>query len=114
MTNEHWLKWAVGRHFRQRGYGVSMKPVKVGNVAIDGEVQGGSWKMALEIKSSHDDVVRGVGQLTEALAHGYESAALVTSLQHARRLKPGVFNATQGLVLLGVDAKGQVHQVYPT
>ncbi len=90
-----------------------MKPVKVGNVAIDGEVLGKAWRMAIEIKTSHDDIVRGVGQLTEALAHGYASGALVTSLRHARHLKPTVFDETQGLVLLGVDSGGNVHQVYP-
>ncbi len=91
-----------------------MKPVKVGNVAIDGEVLGKAWRMAIEIKTTHDDIVRGVGQLTEALAHGYQSAALVTSLRHARHVKPTVFDRTQGLVLLGVDSKGEIHQVYPT
>ncbi len=90
-----------------------MKPVKMGNVAIDGEVLGKAWRMALEIKTGHDDVVRGLGQLIEALAHGYQSAALVTSLKHARCLKPTVFEETQGLVLLGVDSKGQVEQMYP-
>ena len=53
MTNERWLKWAVARHFRQRGFRVSMKHVKVGNGAIDGEVLGGSWKLAMEVKSGH-------------------------------------------------------------
>jgi hypothetical protein len=33
-----------------------MKPVKVGNAAIGGEVIGTRWKIALEIKSGHDDV----------------------------------------------------------
>jgi hypothetical protein len=49
--------------------------VKVGNAAIDGVVQGHGWRMALEIKSTHDDIVRGLGQLVEALAHGYTSVA---------------------------------------
>ena len=40
MTNEKWLKWAIARHFRQKGFKVKMKPVKVGNAAIDGEVTG--------------------------------------------------------------------------
>jgi len=50
--------------------------------------------MALEIKSTKDDVIRGIGQ----------SAALVTSVQRAKRIKPDVFH--QHLVLLGIDAKG--------
>jgi len=81
---------------------------------LQAEILGKAWRMALEIKTAHDDVVRGVGQLTEALAYGYESAALVTSLRHAKHLKPTVFEGTRGLVLLGVDSKGQVHQIYPT
>jgi hypothetical protein len=67
--------------------------------------------MALEIKSTKDDVIRGIGQCTEALAGGYQSAVLVTSVQRAKRIKPEVFH--ENLVLLGIDAKGQVHQVYP-
>jgi hypothetical protein len=90
-----------------------MGSVKVGNAAINGEVQGDGWKMGLEIKSTSDDLVRGLGQLVEGLAHGYTSVALVTSLKNARRVKSEVFDRL-GLVLLGVDSKGVVHQVYPT
>lgn len=113
MTNERWLRWAIAKHFREKGYNVSMRAVKVGNAAIDGEVVDRAWRMALEIKSTHDDVIRGIGQLTEALAHGYQSAALITSMQHARRIRAEAFNKL-GLVLLGVDSKGRVHEVYPT
>lgn len=90
-----------------------MKPVKLSNAAIDGEVSGDGWRMALEIKSGHDDDVRGLGQLAEALAHGYESAALITSLRVAKRIKPATFNKF-GIVLLGIDARGNVHQILPT
>jgi hypothetical protein len=89
-----------------------MQGVRVGNAIVDGEVIGENWKMALEIKSGHDDVVRGLGQLSAALAHGYNSAALVLSLQHAKRLKPTTFNK-HNLVVLGVDSKAKISQVYP-
>jgi hypothetical protein len=112
MTNERWLRWAIAKHFRGKGLKVNMKPVKVGNAVIDGEVIGEGWRMALEIKSGHDDVVRGVGQLSEALAHGYCSAALVVSLRHAKTLNPTVFSS-RNIVVLGVDSKVQVRQVYP-
>ena len=112
MTNEKWLKWAIARHFRQKGFKVNMKPVKVGNAVIDGEVTGEHWKMALELKSGHDDVIRGLGQLSAALAHGYNSAALVVSLRHGKKLNPTTFN-THNVVVLGVDSKAQIHQVYP-
>jgi hypothetical protein len=107
-----WLRWAIARYFRQKGFKVNMKSVKVGNAAIDGEVTGQGWKMALETKSGHDDVIRGLGQLSAALAHGYSSAALVVSLRHAKKLNPTAFDR-HNIVVLGVDSKAHVSQVYP-
>jgi len=89
-----------------------MKSIKLGNAAIDGEIIGQHWKIAVEIKSGHDDVVRGLGQLSAALAYGYNSAALVVSVNHAKKLNSAVFN-TQNIVVLGVDSKAQIHQIYP-
>ena len=86
MTNERWLRWAISRHLRDRGFSVNMNGVRLGNAVIDDEVVGNQWRMVLEVKSGHDDVVRGLGQLSEALSHGYQTAALVTSLRRARRL----------------------------
>jgi hypothetical protein len=106
------LKSAIARHFRQKGFRVNMKPVKVGNAAIDGEVTSEHWKMALEIKSGLNDVIRGLGQLSAALAHGYSSAALVVSLRHAKKLNPAAFNK-HNVVVLGVDSKARIHQVCP-
>jgi hypothetical protein len=88
-----------------------MHPVKVGNATVDGEVIGENWRMALEIKSGKDDIIRGIGQCTEALAKGYQSAAMVTSVQRAKRIKPEVFH--ERLALLGINARGEVHQVFP-
>jgi hypothetical protein len=90
-----------------------MRSIKLGNVAIDGEVEGKGWKMALELKTPKDDVTRGIGQLAEALAYGYSQVALVTTLRTARKIDCRVFDRL-GLVLLGVDSKGNVQQVYPT
>jgi hypothetical protein len=112
MTNEKWLRWAIARHFRRKGFRVNMSGIRVGNAIIDGEVIGHKWRMALEIKSGHDDVIRGLGQLTAALANGYTSAALVVSLRHARTLNVTAFNQ-HSIVLLGVDSKAQIHQVCP-
>lgn len=89
-----------------------MNGIRVGNAIVDGEVSGDKWRMALEIKSGHDDVVTGLGQLSEALAHGYSSAALVVSLRRAKQLDPAVF-ITYNIVALGVDSKAEIHQVYP-
>jgi hypothetical protein len=49
--------------------------------------------------------IRGLGQLSAALAHGYSSAALVVSLRHAKKLNPTAFN---NIVVLGVDSKAHV------
>jgi len=87
MTNLRWLKWAIARHFRQKGLRVHLASIKLGNVAIDGEVEGKSWKMALEIKTPRDDITRGIGQLAEALAYGYNQVALVTTVRNARRIR---------------------------
>lgn len=73
MTNERWLRWAIQRHFRVQGYIVNMKGVRVGNSIIDGEAENGVERIALEIKSGRDDIIRGIGQLSEALAVGYKA-----------------------------------------
>ncbi len=107
------MKWAITRHFRSKGLQVQMRSIRLGNVAIDGEVLGKGWKMALELKTPRDDVTRGIGQLAEALAYGYNEVALVTTMRAARNIDSKVFDKL-GLVLLGVDSKGNVRQVYPT
>jgi hypothetical protein len=90
-----------------------MRSIRLGNVAVDGEVIGSGWKMALELKTPRDDITRGIGQLAEALAYGYSQVALVTTLRAAKRIDSAVFDKL-GLVLLGVHSKGNVKQVYPT
>lgn len=90
-----------------------MRSIRLGNSAIDGEVIGKGWKMALELKTPRDDITRGLGQIAEAKAYGYDSVALVTTLRNAKRIDPRIFDKL-GLVLLGVDSKGNVKQVYPT
>jgi hypothetical protein len=52
-------------------------------------------------------------RLSEALAYGYDQVALVTTMRAARGIDSKVFDKL-GLVLLGVDSKGEVKQVYPT
>jgi len=111
--SERFLKWAIRRHFRGKGFKVRIARIKLGNTEIDGEVEGRGWKMALEIKTPGDDLTRGLGQLAEALVFGYKACALVTTLRKAKRVNATAFDRL-GLVLLGVDSKGQVHQVCPT
>ena len=113
MTNLRWLKWATAKHFRDKGLRVQMRSIKLGNVAIDGEVLGKGWRMALELKTPQDDITRGIGQLSEALVYGYNQVALVTTLRAAKKIDSAVFDKL-GFVLLGIDSKGNVQQVYPT
>ena len=63
--------------------------------------------MALEIKTPRDDVTRGLGQLTEAIAYGYDKATLFTTLRTAKTVNRTVFDR-MGFTLLGVDSAGLV------
>jgi hypothetical protein len=111
--SERFLKWAIRRHFRALGCKVRLARIRLGNTEVDGEVEGKGWKMALEIKTPNDDLTRGLGQLAEAVAFGYKACALVTTLRRAKRVHSEIFDRL-GLILLGVDSKGQVHEIYPT
>ncbi len=113
MTNLRWLEWATAKHFRDQGLQVQMRSIKLGNVAIDGEVLGKGWKMALELKTPRDDITRGIGQLAEALAYGYNYAAMVTTARTAKTIDHKVFDKL-GLILLGLNSQGAVRQFYPT
>ena len=110
MTNEAWLKWAIARYYRSRGCKVSMKPARAGNAMVDGvAVSPDGERIAIEVKSSRDDPVRGIGQCYEAVCAGYSRAVLVTTLRVAKRLKKRAFQR-RGIRLVGVDAKARVHR----
>jgi predicted RecB family endonuclease len=110
MTNERWLRWVIARYYRSHGFRVSMQPAKVGNAMVDGVAIGPEGeRIAIEVKSPRDDVVRGIGQCYEALAAGYSRAVLVTTLRVARKLKKRVFQR-RGLRLIGIDAKARIHR----
>jgi len=107
MTNLPWLKWNISKYFRNQGLQVRLRSIKLGNTAIDGEVIGNGYRIALEIKTPRDDVTRALGQLIEALAFGYDNAALVTTLSRASKIDKTVF-AKIGFILLAIDSKGNV------
>jgi hypothetical protein len=110
LTNERWLKWAIARHYRSRGHKVGMKPARAGNAMIDGvALSPDGERIAIEVKSPRDDIIRGVGQCFEALAAGYNRAVLVTTLRVAKKLRKRVFQR-RGLKLIGVDAKARIHR----
>jgi hypothetical protein len=113
MTNERWLRWAIARYYRSHDFQVSMKPVKVGNAMVDGVAIGPEGeRIATEVKSPRDDVVRGIGQCFEALAAGYTRAILVTTLKVGRKTRKRAFQK-KGMKLMGVDAKARVHRYDP-
>jgi hypothetical protein len=63
------LKWAIARYYRSLGFRVSMKPVRVGNPAVYGiAIRPEGERIAIEVKSPRDDIVRGIGHCFEALA----------------------------------------------
>jgi hypothetical protein len=66
-------------------------------------------RIAIEIKSPSDDIVRGIGQCYEAVCAGYNRAVLVTTLRVARKLRKRVFQR-RGIRLIGVDAKARVYR----
>src|SRR5208282_4115304 len=112
MTNLRWLQWHVTRYYRNQGLQVRIRSIRLGNTAIDGEVIGNGYRIALEIKTPSDDVTRALGQLTEALAYGYDRAALVTTLSKAKRINRKVFDRA-GFLLFAVDSKGIMSNLTP-
>ena len=110
MTNERWLKWAIARHYRSLDYKVSMNPARAGNAMVDGVALGPEGeRIAIEIKSPSDDVVRGIGQCYEAVCAGYNRAVLVTTLRIARKLRKRTFQR-RSIRLIGIDAKARIHR----
>jgi hypothetical protein len=85
----------------------------MGNVTIDGEVLVDGYKMAIELKTPRDDITRGIGQLAEALAYDYCKTVMITTLRAARHIDTRVFDEL-GLLLLGVDSKGNIRQICPS
>ena len=66
-------------------------------------------RIAIEVKSPRDDIIRGIGQCYEAICAGYSRAVLVTTLRIARKLRKRAFQR-RGIRLVGVDAKAQIHR----
>jgi hypothetical protein len=80
---------------------------------VDGVAFGpGGERIAIEVKSPRDDIVRGIGQCYEALAWGYTRAVLVTTLRVTKKLRKRVFQR-RGIKLVGVDAKARIHRYDP-
>jgi len=107
--SERFLKRAVKRYFKSLGYGVKMARIRLGDTEIDGEAVGPDGvRIAIGVKTPSDDLARGLGQLGEALASGYNQAVLATTLRRAKRIGSPIFSIP-GFTLLAVDSKGKVH-----
>jgi len=78
-------------------YKVLTKPARAGNAFVDGvALSPESERIAIEVKSPRDDIIRGVGQCFEALAAGYsavsgplDSKVAISSLR-ASSLRPAM------------------------
>jgi len=91
------------------GYKVSMRRIRLGNTEVDGEAIGPNGeRIAIEIKTPRDDLARGIGQIAEALAFGYDKAVLVTTLKNTRTINDSVFKRF-GFGLIGVDSHGNIY-----
>jgi hypothetical protein len=66
-------------------------------------------RIAIEVKSPRDDIIRGIGQCYEAICAGYSRALLVTTLRIAKKLRKRAFQR-RGIRLVGVDAKARIHR----
>ena len=103
------LKRAIKRYYRDLGYQVDFPKggIYVANSMIDGEAIKGPTRLAIELKSDRDDILRGLGQLLQALTHAYTHALLVTSQRRAEQLDPIVFQKTV-IGLATVNSRGEV------
>lgn len=106
------MRRAVIRYYEREGSipNFPKRGIRCGNCFIDGEIKVGSWHLAVELKSDRDDLLRGLGQLLEALAHGYDMALLVTSQSRAENLDVRVFEAS-GIGIAAVNSKGELTMV---
>jgi predicted RecB family endonuclease len=69
-------------------------------------------RIAIEVKSTRDDIIRGIGQCYEAVCAGYTRTVLVTTMRVARKLRKRVFQR-RDIRLIGVDAKARIHRYDP-
>ena len=109
--SEAFLKRSVKKYFKAQGFKVSMRRIRLGNTEIDGEALGlEGERIAIEIKTAGDDLCRGLGQLSEAQAYGYDQGVLVTTLRKARKVNLTIFHYFEG-TLRGVNSREEIHTV---
>jgi len=107
--SEYFIKWSLKRYLEQQGYKVEYRRIRIANFEIDGEAHSDHGeRIAIEIKTKNDDIARGIGQLCEAIAHGYNKTILATSLRKARSLNRKVFEDFR-ILLIGIDGNGKAY-----
>jgi hypothetical protein len=90
-----------------------MKPARAGNAIVDGLAIGPEGeRIAIEVESPRDDIIRGIGQCYEAVCAGYMRAVLATTLRIARKIRKRAFQRRH-IRPIGVDAKARVHRYDP-
>ena len=88
-----------------------MRRIRLGNTEVDGKAIGpNDERIAIEIKTPRDDLARGIGQLTEAIALGYDKAVLVTALENTRTIDYLVFERFR-FGSMSVDSDGHIHAI---
>ena len=102
------MKKAIRNHYEKLGYQVRFPKINipVGNAAIDGEIiVDPEFKIAVELKGPNDnDVVKGLGQLSEALIKPeYRQAILVVTKKRGRTVRRESFKKI-GIGLVTVDS----------
>ena len=110
MAKERFLKLAIKKYFLKLGYNIKLCPIRLGHSEIDGEAIKENERIAIEIKTPNDDIVRGIGQMATALAYGYTKAILVTTRRNGKRIDEKVFKH-YGFEVLGVDGWGKIHKL---
>ena len=110
-SSTKFLMTRITRYYRLKGYEVQ-REVKLGNCAIDliAINPRTKEKIAIEVKGSGDDLIRGIGQLAEALAWGYDQAVLVTPLRETKTIALKVFKHFNTR-LIGIDSRGVITRI---
>lgn len=105
------MKEAIRRYYEHKGFEVSFpdQNIPTGNAAIDGEIKvNPDFKIAVEFKGPEDDdVVKGLGQLVEALIDGYQQAILVVTAKRGRTVRRKSFRKLN-IGLATVDPRGNI------
>ena len=107
---EQFLAWAVAKYYREQGYQVRMGRIQLDHSEVDGEATREGERIAIEVKTPHDDLIRGIGQLAIAAVYGYSKCVLVTTRKNGKRIDKKVFQH-YGFECWGVDGWGKVHNL---